>query len=142
MFFSLFYNNSVLSSLYLLVPTVQHLHVTSVFFLFFQALSDIQIAVKMVQSNVDSDEHPLDRQYHSLQCKLEPLESSSREYKVCVLVFISVILVNVKVYTAAMFWGVCSRFIWCKLIHEICIKTVNQKSLDWGDSVHNISKVR
>ncbi|XP_067330338.1 poly [ADP-ribose] polymerase 2 isoform X2 [Channa argus] len=47
-----------------------------------EALSDIQIAVKMVQSSKDSHEHPLDRQYHSLQCKLEPLDSSSHEYKV------------------------------------------------------------
>ncbi|XP_041849099.1 poly [ADP-ribose] polymerase 2 isoform X2 [Melanotaenia boesemani] len=47
-----------------------------------EALSDIQIAVKMVQSSADSDEHPLDRQYHSLQCKLQPLDSSSNEFKV------------------------------------------------------------
>uniref|UniRef100_A0A3Q3B584 Poly [ADP-ribose] polymerase n=1 Tax=Kryptolebias marmoratus TaxID=37003 RepID=A0A3Q3B584_KRYMA len=47
-----------------------------------EALSDIQIAVKMVQSNADSDEHPLDNQYHSLRCKLQPLDSSSHEYKV------------------------------------------------------------
>uniref|UniRef100_A0A1A8FAE9 Poly [ADP-ribose] polymerase n=2 Tax=Nothobranchius korthausae TaxID=1143690 RepID=A0A1A8FAE9_9TELE len=47
-----------------------------------EALSDIQIAVKMAQSSADSDEHPLDRQYHSLQCRLQPLDASSREYKV------------------------------------------------------------
>uniref|UniRef100_A0A3Q4HF67 Poly [ADP-ribose] polymerase n=1 Tax=Neolamprologus brichardi TaxID=32507 RepID=A0A3Q4HF67_NEOBR len=47
-----------------------------------EALSDIQIAVKMVKSSEDSDEHPLDRQYHSLQCKLQPLDSSNNEYKV------------------------------------------------------------
>ncbi|XP_037537826.1 poly [ADP-ribose] polymerase 2 [Nematolebias whitei] len=47
-----------------------------------EALSDIQIAVKMAQLNADSDEHPLDSQYHSLQCKLQPLDSSSHEYKV------------------------------------------------------------
>ncbi|XP_008297456.1 poly [ADP-ribose] polymerase 2 [Stegastes partitus] len=47
-----------------------------------EALSDIQIAVKMVQSSEDSDEHPLDRQYHSLQCKLQPVDSSSNEYTV------------------------------------------------------------
>lgn len=53
--------------------------------LFLKALSDIQIAVKMAQSNADSDEHPLDSQYHSLQCKLQPLDSSSHEYKVSLL---------------------------------------------------------
>ncbi|KAF7222008.1 poly [ADP-ribose] polymerase 2 [Nothobranchius furzeri] len=47
-----------------------------------EALSDIQIAVKMTQSSADSDEHPLDRQYQSLQCRLQPLDSSSHEYKV------------------------------------------------------------
>ncbi|XP_055359532.1 poly [ADP-ribose] polymerase 2 isoform X2 [Betta splendens] len=47
-----------------------------------EALSDIEIAVKMVQSNAGSDEHPLDTQYRSLQCKLEPLKSTSTEFKV------------------------------------------------------------
>ncbi|KAA0719475.1 Poly [ADP-ribose] polymerase 2 [Triplophysa tibetana] len=47
-----------------------------------EALSDIQIAVKMVQSSIQSDEHPLDRQYHSLKCQLQPLDSDSNEYKV------------------------------------------------------------
>uniref|UniRef100_A0A8C4GG11 Poly [ADP-ribose] polymerase n=1 Tax=Dicentrarchus labrax TaxID=13489 RepID=A0A8C4GG11_DICLA len=46
-----------------------------------EALSDIQIAVKMVQSSNDSDEHPLDRQYRSLQCQLQPLDSATNEYK-------------------------------------------------------------
>uniref|UniRef100_A0A3B3CSP4 Poly [ADP-ribose] polymerase n=1 Tax=Oryzias melastigma TaxID=30732 RepID=A0A3B3CSP4_ORYME len=47
-----------------------------------EALSDIQIAVKMVQSAADSDEHPLDRHYHSLKCNLLPLDSTSSEFKV------------------------------------------------------------
>ncbi|XP_026060896.1 poly [ADP-ribose] polymerase 2-like isoform X4 [Carassius auratus] len=47
-----------------------------------EALCDIQIAVKMVQSSVQNDEHPLDRQYRSLQCRLQPLDSNSNEYKV------------------------------------------------------------
>ncbi|XP_032388428.1 poly [ADP-ribose] polymerase 2 isoform X1 [Etheostoma spectabile] len=47
-----------------------------------EALSDIQIAVKMVQYSEDSDEHPLDRQYSSLRCQMEPLASSSHEYTV------------------------------------------------------------
>ncbi|XP_041659335.1 poly [ADP-ribose] polymerase 2 [Cheilinus undulatus] len=47
-----------------------------------EALSDIQIAVKMVQSSEDSDEHPLDRQYKSLRCQLQPLDSGCEEYKV------------------------------------------------------------
>ncbi|XP_028328682.1 poly [ADP-ribose] polymerase 2-like [Gouania willdenowi] len=47
-----------------------------------EALSDIQIAVKMVQSGQDSDEHPVDRHYHSLQCKLEPLDPSGSNYKI------------------------------------------------------------
>uniref|UniRef100_A0A3P9HMQ5 Poly [ADP-ribose] polymerase n=1 Tax=Oryzias latipes TaxID=8090 RepID=A0A3P9HMQ5_ORYLA len=47
-----------------------------------EALSDIQIAVKMVQSSADSEEHPLDRHYHSLKCNLQPLDSTSSEFKV------------------------------------------------------------
>ncbi|XP_053185705.1 poly [ADP-ribose] polymerase 2 [Scomber japonicus] len=47
-----------------------------------EALSDIQIAVKMVQSSADGDEHPLDRQYLSLKCKLQPLDAGANEYKV------------------------------------------------------------
>ncbi|XP_050949845.1 poly [ADP-ribose] polymerase 2 isoform X3 [Labeo rohita] len=47
-----------------------------------ETLSDIQIAVKMVQSSVQNDEHPLDRQYRSLQCQMQPLDSNSNEYKV------------------------------------------------------------
>lgn len=47
-----------------------------------EALSDIQIAVKMVQSSTSGDEHPLDRQYQSLHCQLQPLDTSSNEYQV------------------------------------------------------------
>lgn len=47
-----------------------------------EALSDIQIAVKMVQSSGDGDEHPLDQQYRSLCCQLQPLEPSSNGFKV------------------------------------------------------------
>lgn len=36
----------------------------------------------MVQSSVQNDEHPLDGQYRSLQCRLQPLDSNSNEYKV------------------------------------------------------------
>ncbi|KAG7525359.1 poly [ADP-ribose] polymerase 2 [Solea senegalensis] len=46
-----------------------------------EALSDIQIAVKMVQSSRGGDENPIDRQYSSLQCQLQPLDSSSHEFK-------------------------------------------------------------
>lgn len=55
---------------------------------YLQALSDIQIAVKMVQSSAYGDEHPLDRQYNALQCQLQPLSSCSQEYQVstCALV--------------------------------------------------------
>lgn len=54
-----------------------------------QALSDIQIAMKVVHSTGESDEHPLDTQYRSLHCKLQPLDSSSDEFKVCVALHIT-----------------------------------------------------
>ncbi|KAL0966309.1 hypothetical protein UPYG_G00293700 [Umbra pygmaea] len=47
-----------------------------------EALSDIQIAVKMLQSSANGDEHPLDRQYDSLQCQLQALSAGSHEYQV------------------------------------------------------------
>ncbi|CAF92030.1 unnamed protein product, partial [Tetraodon nigroviridis] len=47
-----------------------------------EALSDIQIAVKMVKANEDSDENPLDRQYRALQCRLQPLDAGCHEYEV------------------------------------------------------------
>ncbi|XP_066537171.1 poly [ADP-ribose] polymerase 2 [Hoplias malabaricus] len=47
-----------------------------------EALSDIQVAVKMVESSSQSDEHPLDRQYRSLKCELHPLSSDSNEFQV------------------------------------------------------------
>uniref|UniRef100_A0AAV2JNQ0 Poly [ADP-ribose] polymerase n=1 Tax=Knipowitschia caucasica TaxID=637954 RepID=A0AAV2JNQ0_KNICA len=47
-----------------------------------EALSDIQIAVKMVQSSSGGDEHILDQQYKSLDCGLQPLEASAHEYQV------------------------------------------------------------
>ncbi|XP_063074541.1 poly [ADP-ribose] polymerase 2 [Engraulis encrasicolus] len=47
-----------------------------------EALSDIQIAVKMVESSTSSTEHPLDMQYSSLHCDLQPLSSDSQEFQV------------------------------------------------------------
>lgn len=47
-----------------------------------EALSDIQIAVKVVQSSGDSEEHPLDRQYKSLHCGLQPVPPSAHEYQI------------------------------------------------------------
>ncbi|KAG7313699.1 hypothetical protein KOW79_000079 [Hemibagrus wyckioides] len=49
-----------------------------------EALSDIQIAVKMVQSSSVSDENPLDKHYRSLKCLLQPLEPHTQEYQVIV----------------------------------------------------------
>lgn len=47
-----------------------------------EALSDIQIAVKMVQSSANCDEHPLDRQYQSLHCQMQSLDPGGQEYQV------------------------------------------------------------
>ncbi|XP_027009409.2 poly [ADP-ribose] polymerase 2 isoform X2 [Tachysurus fulvidraco] len=46
-----------------------------------EALSDIEIAVRMVQSASMSDENPLDKNYRSLKCLLQPLESHTPEYQ-------------------------------------------------------------
>ncbi|XP_077581070.1 poly [ADP-ribose] polymerase 2 [Stigmatopora nigra] len=48
-----------------------------------EALSDIQIAVKMVESSSKNhDEHPLNHYYTSLKCQLEPLDPLCHEYNV------------------------------------------------------------
>ncbi|XP_062849781.1 poly [ADP-ribose] polymerase 2 [Trichomycterus rosablanca] len=47
-----------------------------------EALSDIQIAVKMVQSSAASDEHPVDKHYHALKCHLHPLDPAGHEFQV------------------------------------------------------------
>lgn len=60
------------------------LFISLFFLLFLKALSDIQIAVKMVKDNEDSDENPLDRQYRALRCGMQPLDSGCHEYQVCI----------------------------------------------------------
>ncbi|XP_038631572.1 poly [ADP-ribose] polymerase 2 [Scyliorhinus canicula] len=47
-----------------------------------EALSDIEVAIKVVKSDLKSTENPLDRQYHSLQCSLQPLEHTAQQFKV------------------------------------------------------------
>lgn len=47
-----------------------------------KALGDIEIAVKMVKASQDSEEHPLDRQYSSLHCQIQPVDSACEEFKV------------------------------------------------------------
>ncbi|MGH0140553.1 UNVERIFIED_CONTAM: hypothetical protein FKN15_023221 [Acipenser sinensis] len=47
-----------------------------------EALSDIEIVIKMVKSSLDSTEHPLDKQYSSLHCDLSPLEHSTQEFQI------------------------------------------------------------
>ncbi|MGH0146969.1 UNVERIFIED_CONTAM: hypothetical protein FKN15_009380 [Acipenser sinensis] len=47
-----------------------------------EALSDIEIVIKMVKSSLDSTEHPLDKQYSSLHCELSPLEHSTQEFQI------------------------------------------------------------
>lgn len=50
---------------------------------FFQALQDIQVAIKTLKSEVkDEAINPLDRHYTAMECQLEPVESESDEYKV------------------------------------------------------------
>ncbi|XP_017327105.1 poly [ADP-ribose] polymerase 2 [Ictalurus punctatus] len=54
-----------------------------------EALCDIQIAVKMVQSGSLNDENPLDKHYTSLKCHLQPLDSHTHEYQVIVKYLLS-----------------------------------------------------
>lgn len=56
----------------------------------------------MVKSSEESDEHPLDRQYRVLQCKLHPLDSSSHDYKVCHFLLTFIIMTMIKVMNSVV----------------------------------------
>uniref|UniRef100_A0A8C6DHR4 Poly [ADP-ribose] polymerase n=1 Tax=Moschus moschiferus TaxID=68415 RepID=A0A8C6DHR4_MOSMO len=47
-----------------------------------EALGDIEIAIKLVKTELQSPEHPLDQHYRKLQCALHPLDHESYEFKV------------------------------------------------------------
>lgn len=47
-----------------------------------QALGDIEIAIKLVRTELQSPEHPLDQHYRKLHCALHPLDHESYEFKV------------------------------------------------------------
>jgi len=56
---------------------------TTEFFIsnYFQALSDIEIAIKVLKKG-DMSENPIDRHYHALNCDLEPVDKTTSEFKV------------------------------------------------------------
>lgn len=47
-----------------------------------EALGDIEIALKLVKSERQGLEHPLDQHYRNLRCALRPLDHESHEFKV------------------------------------------------------------
>ncbi|XP_039725736.1 poly [ADP-ribose] polymerase 2 [Pteropus medius] len=47
-----------------------------------EALGDIEIAMKLVKTELQSPEHPLDQHYRKLHCALRPLDHESYEFKV------------------------------------------------------------
>ncbi|XP_064230884.1 poly [ADP-ribose] polymerase 2 [Aotus nancymaae] len=47
-----------------------------------EALGDIEIAIKLVKTELQSPEHPLDQHYRNLHCALHPLDHESYEFKV------------------------------------------------------------
>ncbi|KAF6352019.1 poly(ADP-ribose) polymerase 2 [Rhinolophus ferrumequinum] len=47
-----------------------------------EALGDIEIAIKLVKTELQSPEHPLDQHYRKLHCALSPLDHESYEFKV------------------------------------------------------------
>lgn len=48
----------------------------------FQALGDIQIAVKALQEEEESLEHPVDKHYKTLHCAMTPLDHDHDDFKV------------------------------------------------------------
>uniref|UniRef100_A0A0P6JB68 Poly [ADP-ribose] polymerase n=1 Tax=Heterocephalus glaber TaxID=10181 RepID=A0A0P6JB68_HETGA len=47
-----------------------------------EALGDIEIAIKLVKTELQSPEHPLDQCYRNLHCTLHPLDHESHEFTV------------------------------------------------------------
>ncbi|XP_074091074.1 poly [ADP-ribose] polymerase 2 isoform X1 [Macrotis lagotis] len=47
-----------------------------------EALGDIEIAIKLVKTELKTPEHPLDQHYRNLHCALRPLDHSCHEFKV------------------------------------------------------------
>ncbi|XP_044521221.1 poly [ADP-ribose] polymerase 2 isoform X2 [Gracilinanus agilis] len=47
-----------------------------------EALGDIEIAIKLVKTELRNPEHPLDQHYRNLHCALRPLDHSCHEFKV------------------------------------------------------------
>ncbi|XP_072479132.1 poly [ADP-ribose] polymerase 2 isoform X2 [Notamacropus eugenii] len=47
-----------------------------------EALGDIEIAIKLVKTELKIPEHPLDQHYRNLRCALRPLDHSCHEFKV------------------------------------------------------------
>ncbi|XP_008158719.2 poly [ADP-ribose] polymerase 2 [Eptesicus fuscus] len=47
-----------------------------------EALGDIEIAIKLVKTELQSPEHPLDQHYKKLHCALHPLDHQSYEFKI------------------------------------------------------------
>ncbi|KAE8633932.1 hypothetical protein XENTR_v10002155 [Xenopus tropicalis] len=46
-----------------------------------EALGDIQIAVKLASMDLNSLEHPIDRQYRQLNCSIQPLDKTSSTFQ-------------------------------------------------------------
>lgn len=51
----------------------------------FKALGDIQIAVKALQDEEESLEHPVDKHYKTLHCAMTPLDHDHDDFKVFML---------------------------------------------------------
>eukprot|EP00057_Strongylocentrotus_purpuratus_P027635 XP_011682109.1 PREDICTED: poly [ADP-ribose] polymerase 2 [Strongylocentrotus purpuratus] len=49
-----------------------------------EALSDIQVALTVLKSEKNEDEHPIDQQYHALKCQMKPIDKTSETFKVCI----------------------------------------------------------
>ena len=46
-----------------------------------QALTDMKITTKLIQGQKNSDEDIVDQNYRNLHCKLNPIDSNSKEFK-------------------------------------------------------------
>ena len=79
-----------------------------------QALGDIQIAVKALQEEEESLEHPVDKHYKTLHCALTPLDHEHDDFKVGVHVLVNLSTCLIHHYAVQL-----KLFVFSSTIHSV-----------------------
>jgi poly [ADP-ribose] polymerase len=52
-----------------------------------EALEDIEVAIRTLKSDTESDVNPIDRHYHAMKCDLKPIEQTDDQFRVWTLIY-------------------------------------------------------